>query len=347
MADLYDSPPGLILGLENSSTSLKVTVAVFLTIALFNSLELIVLVCWMFRQWQGLYFWSLLISSVGLIPYTVGSILHFFNVGPLAVGLTISYVGYIAIVPTQSFVVYSRLYLVFYNEKVLKYLLIIMILVSILLVIPTSVATFGSAFVETPTWNYAYNVIERLQVTGFCVQELGISFLYIRSTLKLLHLSPEGKNRLRRLLYELLAISFIIILLDVAIMVIQYLNLYYLQVCLKSLVYSIKLKLELAVLSRLVAITKSRQFKQQGRVMRSEFIGPSYDLSDFDNAATTSEERQASSGSRGLEQSNLPRYLGSHAVLLKLGHLIALHNAERLVELYHVRRRFITIFLPL
>lgn len=73
------SPPGLVHGLANSSTELKTVVAVFIAISLFNSLELIVLICWTFHQWRGLYFWALLVSAVGLIPYGVGSIIHYFN----------------------------------------------------------------------------------------------------------------------------------------------------------------------------------------------------------------------------------------------------------------------------
>ncbi|KAL4879225.1 hypothetical protein BJY04DRAFT_208779 [Aspergillus karnatakaensis] len=287
MSGLHGIPPGLVHGLEYANFQDKAIVTVFLTVALFNSLELVVLVCWTFRRYQGLYFWSLLISSLGIIPYTVGSILHYYNVGPLPVGLPISYIGFLTIVPPQSFVLYSRLFLVFYNERVLRHLLDVIITVSVVLGILNTVMLFGSAFIRNPPWNYGYNVVERLQVTGFCFQELAISLLYIRSTVKLLRLSPEGKNRVKRILYELLGISSVVIGLDVAVIIIQYFNLYYLQVCFKPLVYSIKLKLEFAVLGRLVKITKTRRSKHQGRVARSEFIGPSYMLTDFSDTVGT------------------------------------------------------------
>ncbi|KAL5334169.1 hypothetical protein BJX70DRAFT_379007 [Aspergillus crustosus] len=296
MSDLHGVPPGLVHGLARTSFANKAVVTVFLAIALFNSLELIVLVCWTFRQYKGLYFWSLLISSLGIIPYVVGSILHFYNVGPLPLGLAISYIGFLTIVPPQSFVLYSRLFLVVYNEKILRHLLDAIIITSIVLSIPNTVMFFGSAFIRNPTWNYGYNVMERLQVTGFCIQELAISLLYIRSTVKLLRLSPEGKDRAKRILYELLAISFVVIGLDIAIIVIQYLNFYYLQVCFKVLVYSIKLKLELAVLGRLVKIMKRGKSRQQGRVARSEFIGPAHNISDFTETGGSEERTGSSAG---------------------------------------------------
>ncbi|KAL2835578.1 hypothetical protein BJY01DRAFT_75351 [Aspergillus pseudoustus] len=287
MDNLEEVPPGLVHGLKHHTWELKATVAVFLTIALFNNIELLVLICWTFRQPRGLYFWSLLLSVIGIIPYVIGAILHYYNVGPLALGITVMYFGFVALVPMQSFVLYSRLYLVFYNERFLRILLHVLIAVTVVLVIPTTVTTFGSAFIRTPAWNYAYNVIERLQVTGFCAQELFLSGLYIWSTVGLLHLSPEGKNRVKRIIYELLAISCAVMVLDIALIVIEYMNLYYLQVCLKVMVYSIKLKLEFAVLGRLVAVTKSRRIKQKMRVERLEFIGPNVDMSQWTAGTVT------------------------------------------------------------
>ncbi|KAL2809041.1 hypothetical protein BJX63DRAFT_372521 [Aspergillus granulosus] len=283
MDNLEEVPPGLVHGLKHHGFELKAIVAVFLTIALFNSLELLVLICWTFHQWRGLYLWALLLSVLGIIPYAVGAILHYYTIGPLPLGLTISYIGFVISIPLQSLVLYSRLYLVFYNEKFLKILLNVIIIVSVLLLIPNTIATFGSAFIRAPGWNYASNIVERLQVTGFCAQELFLSSLYIWSTAKLLRLSHEGKDGVKWIMYEILLISLTVMVLDIALIVIVYMNLYYLQVCLKVLVYSIKLKLEFAVLGRLAAVTRSSRTKQRTRVERSEFIGPSVDMSQWTN----------------------------------------------------------------
>ncbi|RDW67469.1 uncharacterized protein DSM5745_09335 [Aspergillus mulundensis] len=289
MSDLNAVPPGLVYGFEHASFRLRMTAAVFLALGLFNSLELIVLVCWTFRQWRGLYFWSLLISSFGIIPYVIGSILHYWNIVPLPASLTVAYVGFICIVPVQSLILYSRLYLVFYYAKVLRVMLDVIIAVSVSLLIPNTIAMFGSAFIRRPSWNYAYNVTERLQVTGFAVQELLISLLYIYSTVRLLRVSPEGKDRVKRIMYELLGINAFTIALDIAVIVVEYLNFYSLQICLKVFVYSIKVKLEFAVLGRLVAITTTRRTKQRDRVRRTSFITHSYVLSDFTNGGTVTE----------------------------------------------------------
>lgn len=281
--DLNAPPFGLEHGLESANIALRMTAAAFLCLALFNSLELLVLVCWTFHQWRGLYFWSLLISSIGIIPYVVGTILHIFDLVPLAVSLPIGHVGFICIVPVQSLILYSRLHLVFYHEKILRVMLFVIITVSIVLVVPNSVSMYGSAFKTSPSWNYSYNVTERLQVTGFAIQELLLSLFYVYSAVLLLRISPEGKSRVKRIMYELLWINTLTIVLDIAVVLIEHIYLYSLQVCLKVFVYSVKVKLELAVLGRLVELTNTTQEKRRNTVRRASFIGPTYNLSDYTN----------------------------------------------------------------
>lgn len=231
-----------------------------MAIVLYNALELTLLIFLTFRRYRGLYFWSLTLSTVlGLIPNGIGNILHFFNIGPLWLALAISTVGYYFLVPGQSMVLYSRLHLVLYNQKILRVVLCAIIFSAVFIAVPTTITTFGSAFVQSHPWNRAYTIMERLQVMWFCVQEFSLSSLYIHETVKLLRLNPERSPRRRAIMYELIAINVLIILMDVAIVSIEFLGLYYLQVLLKCTIYSIKLKFEFAVLGKLTAIVESSQ----------------------------------------------------------------------------------------
>ena len=58
-------------------------------------------------------------------------------------------------------------------------------------------------------------------------------------------------------MYELLAINVFIVLMDTAIVVLEFFGLYFLQVLLKCMIYSIKLKLEFAVLGKLTAVANT------------------------------------------------------------------------------------------
>lgn len=264
---------------------------VFITVALYNAVELIILILFTFRRYNGLYFWSMLVSCVlGIIPTTIGNLLHFFALSRLSVALALSHIGFYFMVPGQSIVLYSRLHLVYYSVKGLRAIRFLIISDAAILV-PTSITTFGTAFIRTAKWNASYQVMERLELTWFCCQELLISSIYIWETIKLLQLIPE-KASCRKIMHELVIINLAIILMDIAILVLEYMGLYYIQVNLKSVIYSIKLKLEFAVLGKLVAIVSLRQHEPscyQGGPF-PEHIHPSYVTPD-DNHAKSQGER--------------------------------------------------------
>lgn len=54
---------------------------------------------------------------------------------------------------------------------------------------------------------------------------------------------------------ELLAINVVIIFMDIALLVVEYQNRHVIEQCIKQVVYSVKLKLEFAILSKLVDIS--------------------------------------------------------------------------------------------
>jgi len=82
------------IGYTGDSLPLKIIIAFLLGLALYNAIELIVLAFVTFQRYRGLYFWSLVVSAFGIIPYSLGFITKFFrlldpneNVGYVAVVL--------------------------------------------------------------------------------------------------------------------------------------------------------------------------------------------------------------------------------------------------------------------
>jgi hypothetical protein len=67
------------IGYTGDSLSLKIIIAFLLGLALYNAIELIVLLFVTFQRYHGLYFWSLLIAAFGIIPYSLGFIIKFFQ----------------------------------------------------------------------------------------------------------------------------------------------------------------------------------------------------------------------------------------------------------------------------
>jgi len=229
--------------------------AAFAAIAWYNAIELVVLCFVSFKRRRGCYFWSLLISSVSIIPHVLGYVLLLFPTGVTPyVSITLVILGWITMVTGQSVVLWSRLHLVLQNSKLLWGVLWMIIIDAIAFHIPTTVLLYGNVAHPIGVWASGYNVMERIQLVGFCLQELIISGIYVWETVKLLRLRPQGRPN--GILHQLLIINIIILVLDVAIVVIEYVGFYSIQVMFKPVAYSIKLKLEYAILGKLVAVAR-------------------------------------------------------------------------------------------
>jgi hypothetical protein len=280
-----DTSDGITGGYTGDSLGLEITMAVFTGLALYNALELIVLLFVTFREYKGLYFWSLLVSAfVGVIPYALGFLLKYFALTPaLWLSITLITVGWYAMVTGQSIVLYSRLHLVLRNPKVLQRVLIMIIIDAIVLHIPTTVLTYGS---NLSSYNgkiiRGYDVMEKIQMTGFCLQEFTLSGLYIYETAKMLKLNPDPGSR--KIMYQLLSLNLLIIFMDVGLLTVEYLNYYIIETTLKGAVYSVKLKLEFAILGQLVNFVRSHGWKlgsSHEPIILPDFVDPTRIPSDI------------------------------------------------------------------
>ncbi|KAJ5924578.1 hypothetical protein N7466_008765 [Penicillium verhagenii] len=258
------SANGIIGEYAGDDFTIKVTFTVFLGIALYNSIELLILIFASFRRYQGLYFWSLLLATVfGVIPQSVSFLLKYYGIGPLWLSITLSTIGWYFMVTGQALVLFSRLNIVVQDLTISHRVRAMIIIDAIVLHIPTTVLTYGSNFAKPAVWVQAYKIMERIELTGFSLQEFIISGLYIYKAIQILRMSPPsttGHNPNRKIMYQLLAINALIIVMDVILLVLQYMNFFVVQTTLKSAVYSIKLKLEFGVLSRLVFMVQSHRW---------------------------------------------------------------------------------------
>ncbi|KAJ5745939.1 hypothetical protein N7520_011121 [Penicillium odoratum] len=247
---------------DESDFGRTIAFAIFSAIAWYNAIELIVLCFFTFKRWHGCYFWSLLIASSCIIPYCLGFVLLFFPTGVTPyVCVTLIVISWYGMVTGQSMVLWSRLHLVLRNARVLWKVLWMIIIDAILLQIPTTVLLYGAVGMPTGHFAHGYSIMERIQVVGFCVQELVISSIYVWEATHLLRLRPQGRSR--GILTQLLVINVIILFLDVAIVVIEYVGYYGLQVTFKPVAYSIKLKLEYAILGKLIAVAGGVHNRQE------------------------------------------------------------------------------------
>ncbi|KAJ2903076.1 integral membrane protein [Zalerion maritima] len=255
--------------------SLAYIMVAFLSISLYNFLELNFIILYTFKIRRGLYFISFLVSTWGILAYALGFVVKYFDLeGPSSGSIpsvTLIVVGWICMVTGQSVVLYSRLHLVLHDSpRQLRLVLIMVVTNAFIGHVPTVVLVYGANVSPNPdVFIQAYSIYERVQVTIFFLQELVISGLYIVATLKHLKMgstlmSMGRKETGRRLMMHLIYVNTIIVILDVTILALEYAGLYSVQTTYKGMVYSIKLKLEFGILNRLVELTRSTRSGRAG-----------------------------------------------------------------------------------
>ena len=250
---------GLTEGIYTSSACLdSALVSVFITIAFYNTIELLILCFTRFKK-RDVYFWTLLVATLGIIPYNLGFIFKLFNVvHNNYISLTFTSIGWYCMVTGQSMVLWSRLHLLVQSRKLLRGILYMIIIDALVLHIPTTVLAFGTNAPSHPKeFVRGYAIMERIQLIGFCIQEMLLSALYIWETVKFLKV--HVRNRYWGILHQLLVINVLIILMDASFVAVQYAGFYAIQVTFKALVYSVKLKLEYAILGKLVKAVDAKR----------------------------------------------------------------------------------------
>lgn len=243
---------------DGNYTATSVTITICSALAIYNGLELILLIFTTFRKYSGLYFWSLVVSSTGLIPYCLAYMIEYFRLTKQLAGEIISCFGWPMVVTGQSLVLYSRLGVVLgpSHQGILRAVKWMIIVDGVVFHVVTQVVMFG-AYNAHPNHGFAqaYKYVEKVQMTGFTIQELILSSLYVWRTLDILR--SGGSRRRNRIMRELLAINAFIIAMDIALLVVEYQDRHVIEQALKAAIYSVKLKLEFAILSKLVGITRT------------------------------------------------------------------------------------------
>jgi len=134
---------------SESCQPIPMIISAFTAIAWYNCIEVNVILWRYFKRHKGLYFYSVLGSSIGIILHALGTLLLYFVTFPSRyIPLSISSPGWYAMVTGQSLVLYSRLNLVMYDDRKLKWVLYMIIIDAFLLHIPTTVFTFGVSEID-------------------------------------------------------------------------------------------------------------------------------------------------------------------------------------------------------
>ncbi|KAM7190049.1 hypothetical protein V8F20_009882 [Naviculisporaceae sp. PSN 640] len=236
-------------------------ISAFCGIALWMSLELLLLVYVTFKRRRGLYYWSIIVTTIGFLLQVVGYLLKFFkNDWPRILVNIVFTVGRVSNVTGFSVVLWSRLHLLVNNQyHILQIILGAIIINSVAMHVPTIIFRF---YMMSPQYRSQFvhplEIMEKVQQTVFAVQETAISGLYIWYAACFLKSGFGSRKRKTAALRLLIAVQVVAILLDLGLTVFDYLSLYTLKCAIHPFVYAVKLKMEFIVLNQLVGIVKDR-----------------------------------------------------------------------------------------
>lgn len=104
-----------------------------------------------------------------------------------------------------------------------------------------------------------YNIYEKIQMTGFTIQETIISGMYLYEARRILRPGKVfQKKQTSEVLKHLIWVNLLVIFLDAALLATEYAGLFSIQTVFKAAVYSIKLRFEFVVLNQPLDIVGSR-----------------------------------------------------------------------------------------
>ncbi|KFY31986.1 hypothetical protein V493_00621 [Pseudogymnoascus sp. VKM F-4281 (FW-2241)] len=250
-------------GAISVSLPVAMTIAGFFAISCYNVIEINFSIFNTFKRRRGLYFWSMLVASWGIMIHAIASLLRFFSLAPNFPMCVVIVIGWYAMVTGQAVVMYSRLHLVVYNQKIIRWVLIMIITNFGILHIPVTILFFGSNLQDSKRFITPFNIYERIQLAGFFVQEFIISLLYIVEAIRVLRpvLAIKGPTE-RQVIRHLILVNIVIVVMDVTLLVTEYTNNFEIQTTYKTVVYSIKLKMEFEILNKLLCVIQSQNYCQ-------------------------------------------------------------------------------------
>ena len=211
-----------------------------------------------FKKRQGLYYWSMLLGTLGCAIDTTAVILKYFlpnqrNLWPVYLILILG--GWTIYAPAQLLVLYSRLHLVNQDQRLQRCALIMVTVVPALLIIPSWVF-------DWPAWDPNGNlsalyspreaIMDRVSQIGYTLAETVLSGIYIWRVSRILRL--KSTVRQRRVMMDLIYANVIAILLDVLTVCLVFRNKGGISHPVQTFSYLLKLKLEFLVLNQLMAV---------------------------------------------------------------------------------------------
>ena len=212
-----------------------------------------------FKRKQGLYYWSMILGTYGCALNNIAIVLKYFvpNSDPYWPLTTLFLlVGWSLYGPAQLMVLYSRLHLVNQDRNLQRWMLIMIIVVSFVIIVPSWALDWPAFNPYNQHLSSLYSpreaILDRCTQIAYTIAECVISGVYIFSLAKLLKI--KSSVRQRRVMTDLIYVNIIAVCLDILTVVLVFLNQLGISHPVQAFSYILKLKLEFLALNQLMAV---------------------------------------------------------------------------------------------
>jgi hypothetical protein len=212
----------------------------FVIIGAFNAMgflctfELIPIIWATFKRRSGLYFWGIVVATLGSFLFNLGTTIYLFNLSDgttLLLGLTtaISTLGYLIYIPAEYTILYSRLHLLAASQKILFWVMTLSAAEYILVTIPNAILSIGASTTSIKGFTTGYSYFQRLEIVVYMAMEITFFVIYIRHTMQMWILDSSPK--VKRTLQLCLCANAVVIILDIVTVVFEFTGRAYYLVC--------------------------------------------------------------------------------------------------------------------
>ncbi|OGM48236.1 hypothetical protein ABOM_002218 [Aspergillus bombycis] len=261
-----------------------------LAIAAYNSVELFYWIFSFFRRYRGCYFWSLLVTAWGIIIFATAVVLSVANMGPPAF-ISITYtLGFLTMVTGSVMVLYARLHLVT-MDRTPQYVLLLIIFTTCTLHLPLCIINLikecKGVSARPALASFARNY-EHFVILCSCAREVFISGVYLWVAFRNLKPILDAKGHEgRRVIRELTIFNVFVLVSAAVLVVLDHTNHDQVKQGYGPMAASVKLKMEFAVLNKLVNLVQSPLHLNQVTSLHLSTEDYSFQTSDPDHPSAT------------------------------------------------------------
>lgn len=229
----------------------------FFAAACYSSLETLIQIFQTFKDFRGLYFWSMQVATWGIVAYVIFNMTSIFDLIPIITSSIFTLIAYFCMNTAPLFVLYSRLHFVIEEPRRIRWILFVIFAMAIPLFTASIVLSIGS-YRHKPGYLHSLSICLRVQVTCFCVIEIFISGLYVWAAFSSLKPIVAMKDKPgKKLLIHLVVVYVVLLVLLAILLMLNYAHFYYVALGFTPFVYSVKLRIEFAIITRLVDLVTS------------------------------------------------------------------------------------------